>query len=169
MTKFTYPSGGTVEYTYEDMTFWAQDKPMAVRAVNQKTMSGCDVTPASWMYMYNRAIDYTGDDHTIIMRPDGTKEVYTYFGIGEGPYNPLGQAWKAGVLLKKELRDAGNIAVQTETLDWMPSPQISDETHGDPWIGFDTGIFLARLRERVVQRGDLVWTQTNTSYIDAHK
>ena len=55
-----------------------------------------------------------------------------------------------------------------ETYDWEASPAISSEIWGDPWIGFDNGVFIARLRESVIQRGNLSWTTTHTSYNNVH-
>ncbi len=168
-TGITYPSGGTIEYTFDDHVFWVQTNPMSVRAVVQRDVGGRAVTPATWTYTYNRGAQYTEDEHTVITRPDGVQEIYTYFGVGDGPYNPIGLAWKAGVLLEKKTRDpvVGTV-LQTETLDWIASPPISDEIVGDPWIGFDIGVFVPRLREHVIQRGDLTWTTEHASFYDSN-
>ncbi len=169
LTELTYPQGGTIAYTYQDHTFWAQTNPMAVRAVATREAAGRELTPGTWTYTYNRAADYTDPEHTVITRPDNTAEIYTYFGVGSGQdYNPVGSAWKAGVLLGKQIRDADGTVRQTETYDWEASPALSSEIWGDPWIGFDNGVFLARLRQSVIQRGTLSWTTTHTSYNNVH-
>lgn len=167
LTQITYPQGGTITYTYEERVFWAQTNPMAVRTVETRQVAGRAVTSATWTYTYNRNATYTGDEHTVITRPDGSQEIYTYFGVGDGIYNPLGLAWKAGVLLQKRIRDAGGTVLQTETYDWEPGPAISNETWGDPWIGFDVGVFVARVRQKVIQRGNLTWITTHTAYNNA--
>jgi YD repeat-containing protein len=165
LTKISYPTGGNITYTFEDLLFFAQTNPMAVRAVTERQVAGraIPVTPAM-TYTYNRAADYTGDDHTIITRADGSQELFTYFGVGNGPYNPLGLAWKAGVLLQKRILDSNSVLLQTETFDWQPSQAISQEIWGDPWIGFDVGVFVPRLHQQTIQRGDLAWITNNTTF-----
>ncbi|RIK34409.1 MAG: hypothetical protein DCC55_33140 [Chloroflexi bacterium] len=163
LTRVTYPAGGTVTFTFSDLTFYAQTNPMAVRAVTRRVVGGRQISPATWTYQYNRAANYSGEEHTVITRPGNSQEIYTYFGVGNSAYNPLGLAWKAGVLLKKQVREGGAI-LQTETFDWVASPAISGEIWGDPWIGFDTGVFLPRLQQHTVQRGNLTWSTIHTSY-----
>ena len=110
--------------------FWAQSNPMDVRVVPPARTDGPDVTAGTWAYTYNRDADYAGDEHTIVTRPDGSKEVYTYFGVGNGPYNPFGLAWKMGALLRRRIRDAQDNDMETQTYDWQPSEPISNEILG---------------------------------------
>ncbi|MGD2108892.1 MAG: DUF6531 domain-containing protein, partial [Phycisphaerae bacterium] len=168
LTQITYPQGGTITYAFEDLTFWAQTNPMSVRAVTQRDVAGREVTPGTWTYAYNRASDYAGDDHTIITRPDDSQEIYTYFGVGAGPYNPVGLAWKAGALLQKRILATDATLMETETYDWQPSPPLSDEIWGDPFIGFDVGILIPRMVTKTVQRGSLSWTVEHTTFHDSN-
>lgn len=80
LTEITYPAGGTIEYTFDELTFWTHGNPAAVRAVATRTIGGREVTSAAWTYQYNRANNYSGDEHTVITRPGGSQEIYTYFG-----------------------------------------------------------------------------------------
>jgi len=168
LTEVTYPTGGTVNYTYEHRSFWAQMNPMAVRAVTQRVSGGRAVTPGTSTYEYNRDANYAGDEHTIVTRPDNSQEVYTFFGVGNGPYNPIGLAWKAGALLQKDTRDGGGALVQRETYDWVASPPFSPEIWGDPWIGFDIGVSVPRIRQQIIQRGGLTWTTEHTAFHDSN-
>ena len=164
LTQVTYPTGAVIDYTFSDEVFWAGTNAMSVRAVSQRTLGGRAVTAGTWHYAYNRAADYTEDEHTIITKPDGSQEVYTYFGVGNNTYNPLGAAWRMGTLLQKQLRTADGTLLQRERMEWVASEALSSEIFGDPWIGFDVGIFLPRLQKRTIQRGDLTWTTTNATF-----
>lgn len=166
LTDIEYPCGATIHYAFDDLVFWAQTNPMAVRAVSQRDIGGRELQPGAWTYTYNRGAAYDGDEHTVITRPDGSKEVYTYFGVGAGPYNPIGLAWKAGALLKKRILDLADAVLEVETFDWVPSQAISDEIWGDPWIGFDLGVHVARMQRHAIERGGLTWVTEHTSFHD---
>lgn len=163
LTRITYPTGGTIEYQYGEHTFWTHNSPALVRAVARRTVGGREVVPASWIYRYNRDPD-AGDDHTVVERPDGSAEVYTFFGVGAAAYDPTGNAWKAGALLRKVVRDRSGEAVQAEDFVWERGPALSQESWGDPWIGFDSGVYVPRLREHTITRGSLTWGTLNTAF-----
>ena len=165
LTRAIYPTGGAIDYTYRDEQFFSHTNPMQVRAMASKTLTDRTTTLGVTTYTYSRGANYSGEEHTVITRPDNSQEVYTYFGVGQSAYDPWGLAWKAGVLLKKQIRASANDQpLQIETYTWAPSPKIADESWGDPWIGYDLGIYAPLLAKYEVKRGTLTWTTTNDSF-----
>ncbi|MBK8010191.1 MAG: VCBS repeat-containing protein [Deltaproteobacteria bacterium] len=168
LTEMTTPNGAHVAFDFEDHLFYSADQPVSVRAVRRRRVSGRGLDPAEWRYHYNRGLDYEGEDHSIIERPDGAREVRTYFGIGTGLYTPIGSAWKAGLLLAFRIDDSSGTTLERTTYAWSPSAPVSSEVWGDPWNGFDVGVRVPRIQEQTIEREGRLWRRTTTSFNDDH-
>ena len=161
LTSIVYPYGGRLDYTFETQIF--QDTPthpQRARVVTEKRQSGAELQGATWSFRYNRGTDST-TDHTVITRPDGSEEAYTFFGPGQ--YSAIGSAWLYGAIQKKELRK-NNQVVQEIQYEWEQSPPFSNEQYGTVFIGFDQGVSVPLPRRTVIRQDGGTWEMENRNF-----
>ena len=132
LKQVTYPYGGIINYTYQYVYFDPVDTNFPTAAIEQKTVSGPNITPGTWSFDYVPAITAGGAyDKTTVQTPNG-KHVYFHYGYsGSGS----GSVWRVGLLYTKETYDNADLLIEQEVSTWGPQV-ISDENY---WHGRSTG------------------------------
>jgi YD repeat-containing protein len=153
LTLLRTPGGGTVAYTYTDVTQRAGSVTIRGRGVATKALAGPYVTAGTWTYAYGTGAN---QDTTTVACPCGTT-TYRFNGIGVGG-NFSG--WLAGSLAEQTVEHQGTV-YEREQLTWISSEQISaDPTVGTGGVWSDPDVFKPLLQSRVVTRGGQSWTTT---------
>lgn len=112
----TYPTGGSINYRYDHVSFDIQSNPsVKTTVVSGKTTS----TGGKWSYSY--APSSSSYDTTTVDTPEGR---ITYKHIGAG-YVSSGNVWQVGLLVSKQLSN------QTENYTWN-SQYLSDQNYLRP-------------------------------------
>ena len=182
LDRLTYPTGGSINYTYGYELLGPSGDGRSTTSVSRKTTTD----GGTWTYKYTPGSSY---DRTNITTPNGTIE-YRHYGAraADGRIDVL---WKVGQLLEKRIGTE-----QVEYYTWG-SQKISNETYARPTrvlsTAFDTAIFAPILTKKVIKRdgtnyttsfsnhdeygnpqsisesGNASLTRTNTYYVDTSK
>ncbi|ABA87391.2 RHS repeat protein [Syntrophotalea carbinolica DSM 2380] len=169
LAKFTYPTGGVIEYSYDDIKFATGIVSPAFRVITQRKTSGRDIPTGTWTYQYNSG--GSSGDVTTITGPDGMKEVYSYYGWGN---SRSGNVWRVGQLTEKKLYK-GTTLLQTESYNWG-APNTSggvkvstNRLENADWNGtggmvIDSFIWVPFLTSKVVARDGKTYTTTFSNH-----
>lgn len=131
MNKVTYPQGGIVEYTYDNIIFNPGIDEIITTVISSKITSGTSVTPGSWTYNYapgSYLISGTTQklDVTTVTTPT-SQEKYFYYGTIANAY-----VWATGLLAQEITYDAtGSTILDVVTNTW-DGRKISNENY---WHG----------------------------------
>ena len=179
LQTLTYPSGGTISYTYSDVPFLTgrvEDKP-SLRVVASRTTSGRGITAGTWSYIYDSGGN-TGDTTTVTQAPDGFTETYMYHGWkSECPTQVIGgqlcsNIWRVG-RPKSVVITKSNVPVKSETYTWGQYSTISTlnsvanagwgglELQGTVW---DISVKVPLLTNKAITRDGQQYSTAITSY-----
>ncbi|HHH42910.1 MAG TPA: hypothetical protein ENK49_02125, partial [Gammaproteobacteria bacterium] len=162
LKQVTYPYGGTIDYTYKHVYFNPADTTFPTAAIDRKTIGGTNISPGTWIYNYEPAIDRgSALDKTTITAPNGRYE-YQHFGYSG---NFSGDVWKIGLLLSRETYDQAGILVEQEINNWG-SQQISGENywHGRSTAKVDSATVAPILLSREIWREGGVYRTDYSGY-----
>ncbi len=154
LTVLHTPGGGTVTYTYADVTQQAGAVTNVGRGVVAKALGGLHVTGGTWTYSYGTGANL---DTTRVVCPCGTTS-YRFNGIGtSGPFS----GWLAGTLAERKTEHQ-SVVYEREVLTWQQSEAISpDPTVGSGGTWSDTAVFTPLLSTRTITRGTESWVTTH--------
>lgn len=138
--RLTYPTGGTIDYTYGRVTFASGAVPVSNVVVTRKSIS----PGGNWDYSYAPSNGFGVYDVTTVSAPKGTT-IYRHFGygtVGAGSY------WKVGLLAEKVVGTK-----QTEVYSWT-SRTISNQSNMRPGntLDFDTNYQAPLLASKQITR-----------------
>ncbi len=163
LNKITYPFGGTIEYTYSDITFNTGSTNVGFRVVTQRTTGGRDINAGTWTY------SYTGGSSGNVMTingPNSFQEVYTYYGWGNSSNSYV---WRIGIPISRRLNKSG-ATILTETYSWDKSASIStDDMANADWTGtggyvYDTEIYVPRMTSINITRDGKTYSTDYSSF-----
>ena len=85
LSRMTYPSGATIDYGYEAVSFWTGYDSVPFSPVTSRIVGGRDVPAAEWRYTY-----YSSEQQatTIVTRPDGLYDSYLFHAM-PSPQTPV--------------------------------------------------------------------------------
>ena len=129
LAKVTYPYGGTIDYTYQKVTFDPQPliTTLPTTAVATKIIGGPGITPGTWSFKFQPAISVDVNNYldvTTVTSPNG-KYVYKHFGYSKAGVDQL---WRVGLLEESEIYDLNNNLLQKQTSTW-DKQAISNENY----------------------------------------
>lgn len=145
MNKMTYPTNGTISYTYKFTKFNLSDTTRDAVTIAKKTADG-----GTWTFTYTPGTSY---DITSVSTPGGTVS-YRHFGYSAATD---GTVWKIGLPLQKSYG-----TTQTETYTWS-SQVVSNENYGAAgWypLKVDVGSRVPILTNRTVTRDGTAYSST---------
>ncbi|MGB5101698.1 MAG: RHS repeat-associated core domain-containing protein, partial [Steroidobacteraceae bacterium] len=145
LNKLTYPTNGTVGYTYKFTKFNLSDTTNDTVTVAKKTADG-----GTWTFTYTPGTSY---DVTSVATPIGTLS-YRHFGFSAATD---GTVWKIGLPLQKTTG-----SLQTETYTWS-SQVISNENYQRAaWfpLKVDTGSRAPILTNKTTTRDGTAYSST---------
>lgn len=165
LKTMTYPTGGVVTYSYNDLSFDTGVENVFFRVVTQKSISGRDIPSGTWTYQYNSG--GASGDVTTVLGPNGMKEVYKNYGWGNCG---SGYVWRLGLPISKEIYQNSSL-ILTVSYTWTKgSTSISydDVTNAD-WNGaggwvFDDQIYVPLLSTKNITRDGKTYTTTYSNY-----
>jgi RHS repeat-associated protein len=172
LKSMTYPSGGTVAFTYAARQYQTASSvgvPFAV--VVSQTVSGTNLETSTTTY------DYVSDSAagtltSTATMPDGAKNTQVFRSFGSGTTS--GNIWRVGLLVSETIAPSGNPAniLQSTTYQWDPGPIVSSSVQYagpqyDARVGCvtDSATTSPRMTSRTTARGGNVYT-TNYSNPD---
>lgn len=121
----THPHGGKVDYTYQDIAFYARVPPRIQTAVNtKKTKSNGITVDGTWTYTFDKIGVL---DRTRVATPNGAI-TYTHFGL-TAAQNAAGSMWKVGLLLEKNINDT-----KFEKYTWDKGITVSTQNYSRPSV-----------------------------------
>lgn len=147
MNKVTYPQGGIVEYTYDNVIFNPGLDQVITTVVSSKTTSGTSVTPGTWTYNYapgNYLIPNSTQklDVTTVTTPTAKQEYFYYGEIANAP------VWATGLLAQQVTYDVTGTTILDVVTNTWSGRKISNENywHGRTRldIGTQTPIMLSK-------------------------
>ena len=161
--RVTYPTGGTIDYTYGRVTFATGAVPVSNVVVTRKSVS----PGGSWDYTYSPSSGFNDYDDTTVSGPKGTT-IYRHFGygtVGGGSY------WKVGLLAEKVIGTKQTEVIgtkQTEAYSWT-SRTISNQSNMRPGntIDFDANYQAPLLARKAITRDGTTFA-TDYSDFDTH-
>jgi RHS repeat-associated protein len=170
LKQITYPNGGSSAYMYQDVPFFTGLETVPMPVVATRITSG-NVPNATWSYAFSSPT--TTAQTATVSRPDGFKDVFTYFGFGSLPADASENVWHVGLLDKVERGvNATGIAAETEISTWSQGPLIANTTFPAPAYGgvglvclpqhFDLSVNAPFLSSRTVTRDGSSYTTTFT-------
>lgn len=147
MNKVTYPQGGIVEYTYDNVIFNPGVDQIITTVVSSKTTSGTSATPGTWTYNYapgSYLISGTTQklDVTTVTTPTAKQE-YFYYGAIANAY-----VWATGLMAQQVTYDVTGTTILDVVTNTWDGRKISNENywHGRTKldIGTNTPILLSK-------------------------
>ena len=169
MLTLRYPNGGTITYTYNDVSFLTglnAYKP-SLRVVASRTIGGQGIPVGTWTYSYASG-GAAGDFTWVRQSPDAYAETYVYHGWGSecpsqannidgGQCNNI---WRIGKPKSVDISKFDGSKVKTDTYTWSASSPISTiDTVGNASWGtgtqgfvYDTSVKVPLLRNKTITR-----------------
>ncbi|MFN7971298.1 MAG: hypothetical protein U0166_02960 [Acidobacteriota bacterium] len=192
LSKITYPGGGTVEYTYDEVTSDTAGGGFSVKfpLVATRTETPKSGTSYSWQYKYDREPG-SGYDRTMIVRPDGFVDFFKFYGMRNASNGNVYLIGRPAVI-ERGATDCGtwpctatctgaaNSNCQHEEFTWSPSVAISDwdlgiSRYGANDLACDTGkpidnyVYAAQLDlHTIVRDGTTYKTEVNSADYDPY-
>jgi YD repeat-containing protein len=165
LNKTTYPYGGSVEYTYDTVTFDTGGQNIPFKVVNTRKTDDQVTAMGTWTYSYNNSGTQNYEVKTIINGPDNLKEEHTFVGWPNASY---GDVWSIGLPTRTEVFENA-LSIYLETNTWIKSAFISYDDQTDPlWYGFptirDINIWSPLLSEKTITRDGRTYTTTYELY-----
>jgi RHS repeat-associated protein len=151
LKAITLPSGGTIEYTYDDHLFFyplrdTGDGYERTRVVKTKK-HGTDV----WTYKSATSNDWPtgqpGNRTTVVVDPLGDRNEFTYYRYTD---NGADRIWKAGLLERYEVVDGGTTLL-TESYSYEPVQTSNDNV--STMSGYYEAAKIGRVTEKVTTMG----------------
>ncbi|MDA8103767.1 MAG: hypothetical protein M0Z71_00140 [Nitrospiraceae bacterium] len=163
--KITYPTGGTISYTYGEQYFDTGMVPVKFRVVTQRTTGGRDIPAGTWTYSYSTG--GANGNTTTITGPGGLSETYTFNAWGNKCPNSglCDNIWEIGLPISKEVKINAS-TILSEAYSWTKGTQISnDNVANADWNGYggyiyDTEADIPFLSAKSVTRDGSTYTTT---------
>ena len=121
VSQVTYPYGGAINYTYQEVKFDPTDYHVTT-AVQTKTTSGPGITSGTWTYTFSPGAYPDPDtgqnvlDLTVVTQPNGRTEYVHQGALITG----FGNLWAAGLMLKKDVYSASDQLLERTLHTWDP-------------------------------------------------
>ncbi|MDR3580431.1 MAG: dockerin type I domain-containing protein [Oryzomonas sp.] len=158
LTSIGFPTGGSINYTYNDILFATGGAATYVkfRVIASRSTTGRGITGGTWTYSYNSG--NAAGDTTTITAP-GVTEVHKFYGWGNTGTNNV---WKVGLPMSKAY--SGSLT-QTETYSWSQGTQIStnylaNANWGSGVTIFDLGIYVPFFSSKIITRDGQSFTSS---------
>lgn len=140
MNKVTYPQGGIVEYTYDNVIFNPGIDEIITTVISSKTTSGTSVTPGTWTYNYapgSYLISGTTQklDVTTVTTPTAKQE-YFYYGAIANAY-----VWATGLMAQQVTYDVTGTTILDVVTNTWDGRKISNENYWHGRTKLDIGTY----------------------------
>jgi YD repeat-containing protein len=161
LNSITYPSGGIITYTYNDLPFATGATAVKFRVITGKTTSGRGISSGSWTYSYSSG--GSGGDTTTVSAP-GVTETHSFYGWGNTGNNNV---WKVGLPMSKSFSGAFSLS---ESYSWSQGTQISnDRIFNANWSGtggqvYDSYVYVPFDSTKSTTRDGKTYTTTNSTF-----
>lgn len=151
-SSVTTPYSATIQYVFGTTPYNYTVGQKNYRTVNQKTVSGREITTGTWNFSYFQG---TTKDYTIITDSCGRTTQYRHYGYSTGLV--AGQMWMMGLPISKEV-----VGKEAFNYTWARSANyISADDYQIIFATWrDTEIYVPYQSTQTITRGGLTYTTT---------
>ncbi|MFA5073121.1 MAG: PKD domain-containing protein [Nitrospirota bacterium] len=168
LQTLTYPSGGTITYTFSDIPFdTGKVTNVKFSVVTQRTTGGRGIPSGTWSYSYN---SNASPATTTITAPNGVTETHKFHSWASScpsRQGSCGNVWKIGLPISKQISGSASLS---ESYAWVASGSISnDRISNSGWNGtggfiYDAAIYVPRQSSKSITRDGKTYTTTYSNY-----